>query len=170
MLRLDLARLEREGSVQIRAEIPADDPLWEGSGITFATPLAVNLRAQAAGSGEIVVRGQAEGVIASECRRCLEPVRTEVVEELTLVYAPEDLLSGDEADVRPIPARARELDLSEAVREELILNLDPFVLCDPECKGLCPKCGVNRNHQTCECVGEELDPRWDVLRRALKNE
>jgi hypothetical protein len=29
---------------------------------------------------------------------------------------------------------------------------------------------VNRNHQTCECVGEELDPRWDVLRRALKNE
>ena len=69
-----------------------------------------------------------------------------------------------------IPARARELDLGEAIREELILDLDPFVLCDPECKGLCPKCGVNRNQQTCECVDEELDPRWDVLRRALKNE
>jgi uncharacterized protein len=170
MLRLDLGRLEREGSVQIRAELPAEDPLWEGSGLAFAGPLAVNLRAQAAGSGEVVVRGQVEGVVKSECRRCLDPVRTEVKEDLTLVYAPEDLLSGEESDVRPIPARARELDLGEAIREELILELDPFVLCDPECKGLCPKCGVNRNLQTCECVDEELDPRWDVLRRALKNE
>jgi uncharacterized protein len=170
MLRLDLARLEREGSLQIRAEVPAEDPLWEGSGLTFATPLAVNLRAQSAGSGEVVVRGQVRGAVRSECRRCLEPVRTEVTEDLTLVYAPEDLLSGEEVDVRPIPARARELDLGEAVREELMLNLDPFVLCTPECKGLCPRCGVNRNHQTCECAVEELDPRWDVLRRALKNE
>jgi uncharacterized protein len=170
MLRLDLARLEREGSVQIRADVPAADPLWEGSGLAFASPLSVNLRAQAAGSGEIVVRGRVEGVLESECRLCLEPVSTEVEEDLILVYAPEDLLSGEEADVRPIPARARELDLGEAIREELILSLDPFVLCDPECKGLCPRCGVNRNQQPCECVGEELDPRWDVLRRALKNE
>lgn len=170
MLRLDLARLEREGSVLVQAEIPADDPLWEGSRLTFAGPVTVSLRAQEAGSGEVVVRGRAEGVVASECRRCLDPVRTNERVELTLVYTPEDLLSGDEADVRPIPARARELDLGEAVREELILSLDPFVLCGPECRGLCPNCGVNRNHQTCECVAEELDPRWDVLRRALKNE
>jgi uncharacterized protein len=170
MLRLDLARLERAGSVQIRADVPAADPLWEGSGLVFGSPLSVNLRAQAAGSGEIVVGGRVEGVLESECRRCLEPVSTEVEEDLILVYAPEDLLSGEEADVRPIPARARELDLGEAIREELILSLDPFVLCDPECKGLCPRCGVNRNQLTCECVGEELDPRWDVLRRALRNE
>ena len=91
-------------------------------------------------------------------------------QDLTFVYAPEDLLAGDEADVRPIPARPRELDLGEAVREELVLSVDPFVLCKPDCKGLCPKCGVNWNQQTCECAGEEHDPRWDVLRRALKNE
>jgi uncharacterized protein len=170
MLRLDLARLEREGSVHVEAEVPADDPLWEGSALGFETPVSVSLRAQIAGSGEIVVRGRVHGVVRSECRRCLDPVRTEVSEDLTLVYAPEDMLAGDEADVRPIPARARELDLAEAVREELMLDVDPFVLCDPGCKGLCPRCGVNWNQQSCDCVVEEPDPRWDVLRRALKNE
>jgi uncharacterized protein len=170
MLRLQLARLEREGSVSVRAQVPAQDPLWEGTGLVFDTPVSVNLRAQVAGSGEIVVLGQVEGVLRGECRRCLEPVRTAVKLDLTLVYAPEDLLAGGEADVRPIPTRARELDLGEAVREELVLSVDPFVLCKPDCKGLCPKCGVNWNQWTCECAGEEHDPRWDVLRRALKNE
>ena len=170
MLRLDLARLEREGSVQLQAEVPADDPLWEGTGLGFESPVSVSLRAQIVGSGEIVVRGRVRGVVRSECRRCLDPVRTEVKEDLTFVYTPEDTLAGDEADVRPIPTRARELDVGEAVREELMLNVDPFVLCDPGCKGLCPRCGANWNQQSCDCVGEELDPRWDVLRRALKNE
>ena len=170
MLRLDLARLEREGSVHIEAEVPADDPLWEGTAFAFEAPVSVDLRALIAGTGEIVVRAHVEGVIQSECRRCLDPVRTEVREDVTIVYTPEDLLAGDEVDARPIPARARELDLGEAIREELMLEVDPFVECKPDCKGLCPRCGVNWNQQTCDCVVEELDPRWDVLRRALKNE
>jgi uncharacterized protein len=168
MLRLDLARLERDRSVQIRAEVPADDPLWEGNALAFASPLSVDLRAQEAASGEVVVRGRMRGVLKWECRRCLEPVLTELNEEVSLVYAPEDLLSGEEGDARPIPYGARELNIGEAVREELILALDPFVLCDPTCRGLCPQCGVNLNQQTCSCVTEERDPRWDVL-RALKN-
>jgi uncharacterized protein len=170
MLRLDLARLERNGSVHLRGEVSAEDPLWEGTGLAFEAPLSVDLRAQVAGSGEIVVRGRVEGALRWECRRCLDPVRTEVREDVTLVYAPEDLLSEGETEVRLIPLRANELDLGEAIREELVLRLDPFVVCDPGCRGLCPRCGVNLNHETCDCVREEPDPRWDVLRRALNNE
>jgi uncharacterized protein len=164
MLRLDLARLEREGSVQLRARVPADDPLWEGNALAFRSPVSVDVRAQEAASGEVVVRGRMQGVVKGECRRCLDLVLTELNEELNLVYAPEDLLSGEEGDVRPIPHGARELNIGEAIREELILALDPFVLCDPACRGLCPHCGVNLNQQSCSCVTEESDPRWDVLR------
>ena len=169
MLRLDLARLERERSVPLRAEIPPDDPLWEGSAEAFESPLVVDLRAQEVASGEVVVRGRIEGVVRGECRRCLAPVRSEVSEELNIVYAPEDLLSGEESDVRPIPYGARELNIGDAVREELILALDPFFLCEAACRGLCPRCGVNLNQQSCGCVTEESDPRWDVL-RTLKSE
>jgi uncharacterized protein len=169
MLRLDLARLERERSVPLRAEIPPDDPLWEGNAAAFESPLSVDLRAQEVASGDVVVRGRIAGVIRSECRRCLDPVRSELSEELNIVYAPEDLLSGEESDVRPIPYGARELNVGDAVREELILALDPFHVCDPSCRGLCPRCGTNLNQQSCGCVTEESDPRWDVL-RTLKSE
>ena len=103
-------------------------------------------------------------------RRCLEPVSVAVDEELDLVFA-----SGDESEVseedgvRPLPDGIGELDLGEAIREEMILSQSPLALCKPDCKGLCPRCGVNLNEDRCECSNEELDPRWDAL-RALNEE
>jgi len=170
MLRLDLARLGREGSVLVDAEIPADDPVWEGLEVAFAGPVAVHLRATQAGSGEIVVRGTVRGDLRQECRRCLEPVPGSLSQELTMVFAPSDSEGReDDGDVRPLAAHAAELDLSDPVREEVILAIEAFVVCDPDCKGLCPRCGVNRNTETCSCTSEESDPRWDAL-RALKEE
>jgi uncharacterized protein len=42
------------------------------------------------------------------------------------------------------------IDISEDVRQELILNLPARVLCQENCKGLCVDCGVNLNNQECE--------------------
>ena len=170
MLTLDLARLERERTVRVQANLPADDPLWEGSCLTLEGPLSVDLQAQEATSGDVVVRGSVKGVLRQECRRCLEPVHTVVNQSIALVYSPKDVLADDEdGEVRPISHGTRQLALGEAVREELILTVAPFVECGPECKGLCPRCGVNLNEETCACAPVETDPRWDVL-RALKNE
>jgi uncharacterized protein len=170
MLTLDLARLEREGTLPVEADVSADDPLLEGTGIRLEGPLQVRLLATGAGSGEIVVRGRLLGTLGMQCRRCLDPVRVPLNEEVTLVFAPSDELETvDDDDVRPLPPLASTLDLSDAVREELILGTDRYVVCDPACKGLCPLCGVNRNQETCACTLEERDPRWDAL-RALKNE
>ena len=90
--------------------------------------------------------------------------------DLELLFAPRDE-SAEEGDdgVRRIPEDAGELDLKEAIREEVILSQTLLVLCDPDCKGLCPQCGVNLNEESCECSVEEADPRWDAL-RALKKE
>lgn len=170
MLKLDLARLEREGSLPVEADLPADDPLWEGSDLRFAEPLRVRLVARVAGTGEIVVRGSLAGVLEEQCRRCLDPVRVPIDQSLTLVWGPADELGpGEDGDVRPLQPRVSTLDLGEAIREELILGADRFVVCDPDCRGLCPWCGVNRNQETCECTLDEPDPRWDSL-RALKDQ
>jgi uncharacterized protein len=170
MLPLDLARLSREGSQRVRGEIPADAPLWEGTGIQLQGPLTVDLKAAESGSGEIVVRGRVEGTLDQQCRRCLEPVAVPLREEVTLVFAPPDVLGGDdEGEIRVLPADQRLVDLAEPIREEVILAAPPYVLCRPECRGLCPHCGTDLNETTCECAVEEPDPRWDAL-RALKNE
>lgn len=170
MLRLDLARLGREGSAQVDARIPPDDPLWEGLEATFGGPVEVRLRAAHAGSGEIVVRGTVQASLQQECRRCLEPVPGSLEEELTMVFVPSDSPGAeDDGDVRVFDADSAELDLSEPVREEVVLAIDLFVVCDPDCKGLCPRCGANRNTESCSCTLDEPDPRWDAL-RALKEE
>jgi len=169
MLTIPLARLEREGSLEIQAAIPPDDPSWEGTELRFSTPLSISGTAQWLSSGEVLVRVSIRGRMGLECRRCLDPVEVPVGEEFTLLFVPPGEAAQDDEEVRLLPEGMVELDLGEAIREEVILAVWPFALCRPDCKGLCPHCGANLNEEACQCSSEELDPRWDAL-RALKEE
>jgi uncharacterized protein len=59
------------------------------------------------------------------------------------------------------------LDLSEAVRQYTVINIPMKPLCKPNCAGLCPQCGANRNEAPCQCPQEQGDPRWAVLQQLL---
>lgn len=59
--------------------------------------------------------------------------------------------------------RDEKIDLGEVVREQLYLALPMKPLCQEDCKGLCPVCGVNRNRETCTCQQEWVDPRMAAL-------
>jgi uncharacterized protein len=171
MLKVDLGRVDREGSVLVEAQVPADDGMWQDSGIEWDGPVDVRLRAAYAGSGEVVVRGMVSGGLRQECRRCLAPVAGKFAEDVTLVFtadATEEDPDGGQAFV--FDPSSRDLDLSDALREEVILAMNPYmyVVCDPECRGLCPRCGANLNEEACGCTVEEVDPRWEAL-RALKD-
>ncbi len=170
MLTIPLAHLEREGSLEIQSEIPTDDPSWEGTELRFSAPLSVAGQVQWIPSGEVLARLRLQGLLAQECRRCLEPVTVPVEEELELLFAPMDESDDpDEETVRPLPEKAGELDLGEAIREEVVLSQSLLALCRTDCKGLCPQCGTNLNESSCQCSREEADPRWDAL-RALNQE
>jgi uncharacterized protein len=169
MLEVSLGRLAREGEALLDARIPADDPMWEGFGLGWTGPVEVELRIASAGTGELVARGHVSGALRVECRRCLEPVDTRIDEDVTLVFVEEEEAEeGDTGEVRTFPGSSGSLDLSQALREEIVLAIDPYVVCDAECKGLCPRCGTNLNEGTCSCVDDDPDPRWDAL-RSLKD-
>ncbi len=170
MLTIPLTRLERKGSLEIRAEIPPEAPMWEETGFRFSTPLSVTGTVLWLPSKEVLARLRVEGRLAQECRRCLEPVSVHVEERFDLLFrdAAEAGEDGDD-ESRLFPGTATELDLTEAIREEMILSQSPFALCRPGCLGLCPRCGVNLNDEVCQCSSEEEDPRWDAL-RTLKEE
>jgi len=170
MLTIPLFRLERKGSLEIRAEIPSDDPSWEGTELRFSSPLSVFGQVQWGPSGEVLARLRLRGLMARECRRCLEPVSVPVEEEFDLLFAPVDEFAAMGKDgARPLPVGVGVLDLADAIREEVILTQSLLALCNPCCKGLCPQCGINLNEDRCECSQEESDPRWDAL-RALNEE
>jgi uncharacterized protein len=168
MLRVDLGPLRREGSVLVEVRVPSDHGLWDDSGLEWASDVDVSLSASFAGTGEMIVRGRVTGVLDQECRRCLQPVETEIEEDVTMVFLGDAPEGEGDAEVYAFDAGGLDLDLGQAVREELILAINPYVVCDPECRGLCPMCGTNLNEGACDCSEEETDPRWEAL-RALKD-
>jgi uncharacterized protein len=60
-----------------------------------------------------------------------------------------------------------ELDVAPLIRELAWLAIPMKHLCDPECKGLCPQCGVNLNEEPCQCEEIRIDPRLAPLRELL---
>ncbi len=169
MLVIPLARLEREGVLQIQAELPPDHPGWKGTELRFSTPLSVAGQARWTSSGEVVVRLRLTASMDQECRRCLAPVQGRLEMEVSLLFLPEGEIEEGDGEVWPLSETAAELDLTEAIREEVILSHSPLALCSPECPGFCPRCGANLKEEPCRCSYEERDPRWDAL-RALKQE
>lgn len=164
MLLVDLNRLAREGRARLDVDIPTDAAFWEDMDLTPRTPLEVRLEAQQAGP-DVVVRGTVRGEFAQECRRCLEPVGVEIDEELGRLYRLGDALEEDESeDVLPLPEGA-ELDLSEPVREQVVVSVPRYVYCREDCQGLCPQCGTNWNESECDCTTDEMDERWAPLRQ-----
>lgn len=169
MLKLDLPRLERDGSLSFEATVPPDDPLWKGSDLRFEGDVLVRGQASVSGTGEIVVRMHVDAMRTGECRRCLEPVRISLDEDFILVYGESGEDDDEGSDIRPLAGDVMSLELGEALREELILTTTRWLECRSDCAGLCPICGVNRNEETCDCSPDEPDPRWDAL-RALQSE
>ena len=60
------------------------------------------------------------------------------------------------------------VDITEAVREGLLVAKPLQVLCKEECRGLCPVCGVDRNVESCDCDTDTVDPRLVALKQLFK--
>ena len=163
MLKLSLAAVDR-GEVALREEVPPDHPIWTDAGVELARPLEVDLAASDVGDG-VLVRGTLRGAVRLDCRRCLQPVEHEIDEHVDLFFAPpmEGEEEGDDGEVYPLP-RGPELDLTDAVREHVVLAAPEFALCREECRGLCPTCGADLNQGACDCVPEAAPSPWDALK------
>jgi len=166
MLRIDLAAV-REGPVETAAEIAADDPLVVGAGVALASPLVVSGRLGPAGEGKYYWQARLKTVVRAECRRCLTPVRVPLSQSLGLVFVTEG--EAGEEDAYVVPRRATAIDLTQAVREELMLAVPQFVECRDDCRGLCPRCGADLNAGPCGCQ-PDVDPRWAALTKLRKGE
>lgn len=119
---------------------------------------------------KVHIRGRLSTGIRLDCTRCLEAVENPLEIDFDAVFvdaANEKLdseveIAGEELDESLVIDG--QIDLKEVVREQLLLNLPEQVYCSEDCKGLCPKCGVNRNLIDCKCADEEIDPRWAALK------
>src|SRR5688572_18951860 len=165
----DLRRLERENRLAIGAELRVERGGRREGQLAVAGPLRVRLEAQQAGH-DVVVRGNLNGSVALACRRCLAPVTAPIDEDVSLVFRPGlSRVEAEAEEVYALPARGDELDLSDAIREQVVLAVPQYGMCIEDCRGLCQHCGTNLNQEQCDCTSNAVDPRWSVL-RALKKD
>ncbi len=159
MLRVDLRAVD-EAPVEIAGTVAVNDPVFEGVELDLRDPVNVAGRISSAGAGRYFWRGRIIARVAGECRRCLASVVTTIDAPIDVLFV-EDTESEDPA-VYLIPERAQSIDVREAVREELVLAVAPYVLCRDNCAGLCPQCGKELNTGACDCT-PPVDPRWGAL-------
>jgi uncharacterized protein len=103
------------------------------------------------------------------CSRCLKqfhlPLKIKFEEEFLPTV---DVNSGiplppaDDANAFTIDEH-HILDLSEAIRQYILVNTPMKALCKKECAGICPTCGKNLNEGNCNCPRQDIDPRWSKL-------
>jgi uncharacterized protein len=118
---------------------------------------------------DIRLRGHFAGNFQVPCARCIEPVEIALAADYDLIFRP--AAADAEATERSITAPETEIGyylkdsllLEDVLREQVLLSLPVRTLCKPDCKGLCPRCGANRNSQPCSCDVGPSDPRWEAL-------
>jgi uncharacterized protein len=166
MLRVDVRELAQGGALDTRGELTQDDPALEGLDVTLRDAVVVNGRLQSIGAGRFYWQGTVRTVAQGECRRCLTTVVTPLSLEIGALFT-QDPEALDDPDSYAVATDATEIDVTSAVREELVLAAPRYVVCREDCKGLCPQCGTDLNAGPCGCA-PATDARWQPL-KALKD-
>ncbi len=116
-------------------------------------------------AGVVVLTYEADYATDIPCDRCLESVHK--VYKTKFTHTLVDKLYNEDDQENYILVENGELDLSELVSSDIILELPGKNLCKEDCNGLCPKCGINLNKETCNCTTKEVDPRLAPLLELL---
>ena len=120
-----------------------------------------------AGKARISLRAEVSARADTRCSRCLTPVSIPMTAQIDAAFdrAPDP----DDPDLYSFEAST--IELTDAVRDALLLELPLQVLCQPDCKGLCPVCGINLNKGTCTCQeGAEVVNPFSALKNIVLNE
>ena len=108
-------------------------------------------------SDGIVLRGTVTSAWTGECRRCLAAIGGPLVLDV------QELYQNRVTDPEAFPIEQDQLDLRPMAREVLLIDAPAAPLCRPDCAGICPVCGGNRNEDPCTCETTPVDNRWAAL-------
>ena len=143
------AGMDAEGDVSFQEIGIESDDRFDLDGATLHFRLHI-----AAAKNDIVATGELEADVEALCDRCAE-------------FAPLSLFTDDVIHTFK-NALGQPIDLTEGIREDILLTFPQSFHCSEDCKGLCPVCGQNLNEGQCSCSaqsgGDSVDDNpWSVL-------
>jgi uncharacterized protein len=122
---------------------------------------------------DLLVQGKASANVQLECSRCLDSFSIPVEGTLEEEYQPTvDIETGrpvqraeyEQNDSAFSISASHEVDLTEPVRQALLVALPLKPLCREDCAGLCAECGANLNEGAHSHEPDSADSRWAALR------
>jgi uncharacterized protein len=146
-------------------------------------PIDIDLKLEAVTDG-ILVTAIVHADAVGECTRCLDPVHIPIDEKFQELYEyevdyrqkslknkrkksgnsskeTETNLAEEDDEVKSMVGEI--IDLEPAIRDAIILKLPINPLCEPDCPGLCPECGVKWGLLDEEHTHPVADIRWAGL-------
>ena len=167
-MRIELVNLEH-GRADFAHVYQPDELGHFDERVTLVAPVAVNGKVRLAGA-EVFVNGHIETRAQVECDRCLKQVELPVKSDFDLQY-----ITGAEYETSASAELTEEvmsvsvfdgdtIDVDEIVKEQILLATPTRMLCQENCKGICPVCGTDKNTGDCECETKDVDPRWAALK------
>lgn len=107
------------------------------------------------------------------CGKCLasyfEKIRIPLAERQFFFERPK--IIEDLSDLFIVDKKRLTIDITEMLRQEILLHFPIINVCSQSCKGICPHCGKNRNKVLCECIDEEIpveNKPLSVLKKLIK--
>jgi uncharacterized protein len=129
---------------------------------------------------EIVeVEGRFDTEVRLTCSRCLKQFKTTLGADFAITYSrdlPETTTreGGDEIEISAEQAglimySGREIDLREALQEQVVMSMPVQPICGESCRGLCSKCGADLNAGDCNCPKEAFNIKFAALKNLKFN-
>lgn len=125
----------REEGLELSEEIDISDLEMETAEGKLSGPVRVNARFIRQGN-DIMVDGNFSLELDLACDRCLVGFKRNMQQDFHFDYN----LGKEEL-----------LDITDDLRQEIVLDFPLKMLCRENCKGLCPHCGMNLNEGECNC-------------------
>ncbi len=165
-LDIDLSAVE-EGVNRYRFLVSPGELVLEEEGTAYERDVDVEVRVTCT-AATLTVDGAVHTAARRECARCLATFEERVdvsffeavrVEGDTVVVL-DDSYDGDPGFLGTSPG---VMSIDPLVRESILVSSPLKPLCRPDCRGLCPSCGVDRNETECGCVIGGGHGAWSAL-------
>ena len=163
--------IEREDSHEA---FPILKDLEKAGECKFISPIRLHAAVKAVGQ-VYRVNGSFNTDVQLTCSRCLSEFKKSLSEVFDMTFARTGLDTTHHGDYQDKELTAEEtemtyfegeeIDLKDALQQQLIMSLSQRPLCKETCKGLCQQCGANLNDGNCRCTKDQINDRFEILKR-----
>ena len=156
-------------AVDVFTSYPALVKAQESGECAFSSPISIELSISRE-YDHIRLHGGISTSVRLTCSRCLVEYSADIASKFTIFYTkstesqPEDEVELGEEDLISASYSGDEIDFTDEVAEQVLLEIPYKSLCSEECKGLCFSCGTDLNNTVCSCGDNAVSMTFSPLK------